>query len=194
MTEPKENSTTLSLDLQRHNISLVQKWFDADYSVGGSKNKPLITSLTSIQEMTPQHRRSTLKTEIQIQEESDGGSFVTMQEDTFRDIDGMGELSEESMLKFHDIIIDEEPKDLFKLTMEKKDSGSSNKNYNLEKRMTTSKAYEKDHSHHNLLDSWNQNLILIIEITKVSGLFNKQRDGKMFTKVGIEILLCDKFL
>jgi len=187
VTEPKENSTTLSLDLQRHNISLVQKWFDADYSVGGSKNRPIITSLTSIQELTPQHRRSTIRTEIQIQEEeSEEGSFVTMQEDTFREINGTEEGSEESMLRFHDIIIDEEPKDLFKLTMEKKNSGSSNKNQDVLEKRLSSKAYEKDHSHHNLVDSWNQNLILIIEITKVSGLFNKQRDGKMFTKRALE--------
>lgn len=185
VTEPKENSQTLSLDIQRHNISLVQRWFDADYSMAGSKNKPIITSLTSIQDLTPvHHRRSTLKTEIKIEEESDE-SFVTMQEDTFRDFDRRSEDNDDSLMKFHDIIINEEPKDLLKLTVEKKESASPQKHpLVIDKNLMSSRGgYEKDHSHHNLLDSWNQNMILIIEITKMSGLFNKQRDGKVFTKV-----------
>jgi len=173
ITEPKEMSTIVTIDSRRHNLSSVRQWWEGNSGGLASKNKPLLMSMGSLD--VPLNQKINIPDDIQ---EESNESFYTVEENTFQERN-----SELSMMKFQDILINEE--ELY-LTEKVKDQ-SQKQVLSQEKQPTTKKNVTSLNSIKNQafqqLDSWNQNLILIVEILRIRGLFCQLNNKKLMTKV-----------
>jgi len=174
ITEPKEISTTVTIDSKRHNLSSVRQWWESNSAGLVSKNKPLLMSMGSL-DIPPESKKNE---QYHIPEESDE-SFYTVIENTFQEKN-----SDQSLMKFQDILIDEDELYLTEKVKEQsqREEQPSNEKPLVNKKLTNSLNSIKNQAFQQL-DSWNQNLILIVEILQISSVICQLSNKKFMTKV-----------
>lgn len=176
VTEPKDSSTSL-LDLGHNKGPSVRRWWEADSPEQNNRKDEVKEDNSSFEIRAG--RKAYIPSEVN--EKSDT-SFYTVQEKSFAD-----KQSEESMLRSQDILIDDDHLNLTERLQEnqKEEKPTTKSILQAERKPTSPTAPQKETTQYHSIDSWNQNLILIVEIVEITGAFCQRKDNKMFTTVKI---------
>lgn len=180
VTEPKDSATSL-LNLGLYKGSSVRRWWENEPQDITEQRSDMKGDNSSFEVRAG--RKAYMPSEMN--EKSDQ-SFYTAQEKSFLS------QSEESVLRSQDILIDdnhllwpERPQETLK-----DDKINTRSALLAEKKPTSPTAPQKDVAQYHSIDSWNQNLILIVEIIDITCGVCQRNDKKLITTVITFVLNC----
>ena len=175
ISEPKDASAKIMIDMERYPLNSVDKWWKYKEDPKEPKepidplNKPIITNYQIIQQSNKTSNFGEIK-------EVTEDKFCSVLEETIKDEDKSNMLQDANEEEDEYQSVEPSPE----ITIHE---AAENSEIPLQKKGSLAPVWSKDYVQPNPIDSWNQNLLLMLEVTEVSGHFCHQKDKKIFTKV-----------
>ena len=175
IADPKDASTKVMIDMERYPLNSVRAWWNADGTPKDQLNKSILTNYKVVEQPTKDMKDMYFD---DIPEDSDA-EFVSALEETYKE-EQPSEISDE----FVDANEDDQQQQ-FATTIRPSQPALTeiNKIQTQDRKSSSVPALLRDQVQPNPMDSWNQNLLLMLEVTEIKGSLCKQKNGKMYTKV-----------